>query len=228
MRAGFAEMGLTADARAISRFRDYYEALEETGKVMNLTAIHGEKAVARLHFLDSCAPLTRFDLSGRRVIDVGTGAGFPGLPIKLLCTDMELTLLDSLNKRLDFLRGLCDAWQLDGVELVHARAEEPGARREQFDVALSRAVARLNLLCELCLPYVRVGGTFLALKGPGAAEELAEAQRAITLLGGGEAEILDYTLPGEDADHKLVVIRKLRPTPKTYPRKFAQMKKTPL
>ena len=141
---------------------------------------------------------------------------------------MELTLLDSLNKRLDFLRGLCVRWELDGVECVHARAEEPGARREQYDFALSRAVARLNLLCELCLPYVRVGGTFLALKGPGAAEELDEARRAVSLLGGGETEIVDYALPGEDADHKLVVVRKLRPTPKAYPRKFAQMKKSPL
>ena len=228
LREGFAVMGLAADERALARFRGYYEALEETGKVMNLTAIHGEDAVARLHFLDSCAPLTRFDLSGRRVIDVGTGAGFPGLPLKLLCPDMELTLLDSLNKRLDFLRGLCVRWELDGVECVHARAEEPGARREQYDFALSRAVARLNLLCELCLPYVRVGGTFLALKGPGAAEELDEARRAVSLLGGGDAEILDCALPGEDADHKLVVVRKLRPTPKAYPRKFAQMKKSPL
>ncbi|MBQ7144074.1 MAG: 16S rRNA (guanine(527)-N(7))-methyltransferase RsmG [Oscillospiraceae bacterium] len=228
LREGFAAMGLASDERALARFRDYYEALEETGKIMNLTAIHGEDAVARLHFLDSCAPLTRFDLSGRRVIDVGTGAGFPGLPLKLLCPDVELTLLDSLNKRLDFLRGLCARWELDGVECVHGRAEEPGARREQFDFALSRAVARLGLLCELCLPYVRVGGTFLALKGPGAAEELDEARRAVSLLGGGDAEILDYALPGEDADHKLVVVRKLRPTPPRYPRKFAIMKKCPL
>lgn len=228
LETGFAAMGLRADARALGRFRRYYEALEETGRVMNLTAIHGEEAVARLHFLDSCAPLQRYALDGARVIDVGTGAGFPGLPLKLLCPGMELTLLDSLAKRLGFLRALCDELGLTGVETVHGRAEEPGARRERYDFALSRAVAQLNLLVELCLPYVRVGGRFLALKGPGADAELAEAGRAVETLGGRVEGVFPYALPGGDDDHRLVVVEKSRPTPRTYPRKFALMKKAPL
>ena len=228
LKTELSARGLRCDARTLLRFRRYYEALEETGKVMNLTAIHGEEAVARLHFLDSAAPLLRFDLNGLRAIDVGTGAGFPGLPLKLLCPGLRLTLLDSLQKRLDFLRDLCAELELEDVELVHARAEEPGDRRETYDLALSRAVARLNLLCELCLPYVKVGGRFLALKGPGAAEELAEAERAVRTLGGAVEEVFDYALPGEETHHNIVVVRKERPTPKSYPRKFAIMKKCPL
>lgn len=228
LRDGFAAMGIPADDLALERFRRYYEALEETGRHMNLTAIHGEEAVARLHFLDSAAPLLRFPLEGKRVIDVGTGAGFPGLPLKILCPSIALTLLDSLRKRLDFLDGLCRDLGLEDVTLVHGRAEEPGALRERFDVSLSRAVARLNLLCELCLPYVRVGGVFLAMKGPGAAEELAEARAAIGCLGGEAEEIFPYDLPGEETNHNIVVIRKTRPTPAAYPRKFAVMKKSPL
>ena len=228
LKTGLTALGLRADAETLARFRAYYEALEATGKVMNLTAIHGEEAVARLHFLDSAAPLRRFDLDGVRAIDVGAGAGFPGLPLKILCPGLRLTLLDSLNKRVEFLRALCAELGLDDVELVHARAEEPGARRETYDCALSRAVARLDLLCELCLPYVKVGGRFLALKGPGAAAELEQAGRAIGLLGGAVEEVFDYDLPGEETRHNIVVIRKAKPTPPAYPRPFATMKKRPL
>ena len=228
LRQGFAEMGLAAGEETLAAFRTYYEALEETGKVMNLTAIHGEDAVARLHFLDSAAPLLRYDLAGRDVIDVGTGAGFPGLPLKLLCPEMRLTLLDSLAKRLGFLETLSAQLDLRDLRFVHGRAEEPGPLRERFDYALSRAVARLDLLTELCLPYVKLGGRFLALKGPGAAEELREAERAIRLLGGETEGIFDYAIPGEDAAHNIVAIRKVKPTPPAYPRKFAVMKKKPL
>lgn len=228
LRSGFAEMGIAADGTAIGRFRGYYDALEAKNAVMNLTAIRGEDESARLHFLDSASPLLLGSLAGRRVIDVGTGAGFPGLPLKILEPEMQLTLLDSLGKRVDFLREVCTALSLPGVECVHGRAEEPGERRETYDAAVSRAVARLSVLCELCLPYVKPGGVFYALKGPGAAEELAEAGRAVTALGGRVERIFDYAVPGEALRHNIVVIRKASPTPKKYPRRFALIKKSPL
>ena len=225
---GFAEMGLTLPAEAPARFRRYWELLEERNAVMNLTAITGEAETARLHFLDSAAALLPEPLAGRRVIDVGTGAGFPGLPMKLAEPSISLTLLDSLGKRVDFLSQVCAELGLSDVECVHARAEECATRRETYDCAVSRAVARLNILCELCLPYVRVGGCFLALKGPAAPEELDEAGRAIAALGGTLERVFEYAVPGEALQHKIVVIRKSAPTPKKYPRRFALIKKAPL
>ena len=221
-------LGLPCDAEALRRFRVYYDLLEEKNRVMNLTAIHGEDESAAKHFLDSAAPLLRFPLAGKDVIDVGTGAGFPGAPLRILEPEMRLTLLDAQQKRVGFLTELCAARGFGDVQCIHARAEEPGALRERFDFALARAVARLNLLSELCLPYVKVGGAFLALKGPAVAEELDEARRAVSLLGAEVEEVFDYAIPGEDARHNIVVIRKTAPTPKRYPRRFAQMKKSPL
>lgn len=228
LRSGFAELGIPADETALARFRGYYDALEAKNAVMNLTAIRGEDESARLHFLDSASPLLLDSLANRRVIDVGTGAGFPGLPLKILEPTMELTLLDSLGKRVEFLREVCAALDLPEVECVHGRAEEPGERRERYDAAVSRAVARLAVLCELCLPYVKPGGVFYALKGPGAAEELAEAARAIETLGGRAERVFDYAVPGETLHHNIVVIRKTAQTPKKYPRRFALIKKSPL
>ena len=228
LRSGLAEMGIDCSDSAIAAFRRYYDELTETSKVMNLTAISGEEDTARLHFLDSAAPLARFDMSGKRVIDVGTGAGFPGLPMKLVCPGMELTLLDSLGKRVSFLQRVCDGLSLQSVECVHARAEECGERREKYDYAVSRAVARLNVLCELCLPYVKPGGAFLALKGPSLGEELCEAERAIKLLGAQLEDIVEYSVPGIELSHSYAVIRKISAAPKKYPRRFAQIKSAPL
>lgn len=228
LRDGLAELSLPCEAEAIARFRIYYDALEEKNKVMNLTAISGEDESARKHFLDSVAPLLYFDMAGKSVIDVGTGAGFPGLPLKILQPQLRLTLLDSLQKRIGFLTEVCDSLGLTDVECVHARAEECGTRREQYDFAVSRAVARLNMLCELCLPYVKVGGAFIALKGPAVTEELKEADRAIALLGGTVEQVCDYAVPGEELHHNIVIIRKSAPTPKKYPRRFALIKSTPL
>ncbi len=228
LKDGLAELALPCGEEALSRFRIYYDALEEKNKVMNLTAITGEDDSARKHFLDSAALLLHFDLAGKRVIDVGTGAGFPGLPLKILQPQIHLTLLDSLQKRIRFLSEVCAALGFDDVECIHARAEECGARREQYDFAVSRAVARLNVLCELCLPYVRVGGAFLALKGPAAADELKEAQNAISLLGGAVETVADYAVPGEELQHKIVIVRKISATPKKYPRRFAIIKSSPL
>ncbi len=228
LRSGLSEMGLSAPDNSAERFRLYYELLCEKNAVMNLTAISGEEDTARLHFLDSLSPLLLFGMAGRSVIDVGTGAGFPGLPLKIACPGLKLTLLDSQNKRVEFLGEVCRALELEGVECVHQRAEECGERREGYDFAVSRAVARLNVLCELCLPYVKPGGAFLALKGPALSEELAEAEKAIRTLGGKLERVFDYAIPGVEARHNIAVIRKLSPTPKKYPRRFALIKKSPL
>ena len=226
---GFETLGLPLDEQALRRYRLYYEALERAGAVMNLTAITGEEEVAHLHFLDSAALLCAARLAGMRVIDVGTGAGFPGLALKIACPEMDLTLLDSLDKRISFLRETCAALGFEDVACVHARAEEqPEDFREVFDCALSRAVARLNLLCELCLPYVAPGGLFLAMKGPEAEQGIREAYVALKTLGGEVERVFSYAVPGTERAHCAVVIRKISPTPKKYPRRWAQIKKKPL
>ena len=228
LRSGLDAMQLPCSAQQLQQFRQYYDLLEARNHVMNLTAVSGEDESAAKHFLDSAAPLLRFDLAGTRVVDVGSGAGFPGLPLRILEPDMRLTLLDAQQKRVGFLREVCAALGFDDVECVHARAEELSDAREQYDYALARAVARLNLLAELCLPFVRVGGAFLALKGPGVTQELAEAQRAVRLLGAEVEDVFEYEIPGEEFRHNIAVLRKTAPTPKQYPRRFAQIRKSPL
>ena len=229
LTAGFASLGLAPDPQALSRYRLYYETLAERNKVMNLTAIDGEEDSARLHFLDCAALLTLTDFVDRRVIDVGSGAGFPGLALKVAEPSISLTLLDSLDKRVRFLEETSAALGFADVVCLHARAEEaPAELRESFDIACSRAVARLNLLCELCLPFVKVGGLFLAMKGPGAQEEADEAAKAIAALGGTLERVADCPIPGTDTHHSVVMIRKVRGTPKNYPRRWAQIKKQPL
>ena len=228
LKRGLEAMSIPFDGEALARFRTYYDLLEQRNRVMNLTAINGEDEVAVKHFLDSAAVLLRFPLSGKSAVDVGSGAGFPGLPLKILVPELKLTLLDAQQKRVDFLADVCAALGFGDVQCLHARAEEAAALRERFDYALARAVARLNVLGELCLPFVKVGGAFLALKGPAAEEELQEAQRAVQLLGAKSEEVFDYALPGEDMRHNIVVLRKTAPTPKQYPRRFAQIKKSPL
>ena len=229
LASGFEALQLTPDPQAIARYRIYYDYLDEQNRVMNLTAISGEEDSARLHFLDCAALLKEADFAGRRVIDVGTGAGFPGLALKVACPSIELTLLNSLDKRVRFLQTLCKKLGFADVQCLHARAEEaPAQLRQSCDIAVSRAVARLNLLCELCLPFVKVGGLFLAMKGPGAEEELNEAKRAIAALGGKAEGIRIYDVPGTELEHNVIVIRKVRDTPNRYPRRWAQMKKQPL
>ena len=229
LRGGFAALGLPLDGTALSRYRLYADVLSAPHRVMSRPASEGEDEIARLHFLDSAALLTLPGFPGGRVIDVGTGAGFPGLALKIARPELSLVLLDSLDKRVGFLRGVCDRLGLADVTCVHARAEEaPAEYRAAFDCAVSRAVARLNVLCELCLPFVRVGGAFLAMKGPEHADELEEARRAIRLLGGELESENDYTIPGTEIVHSVIVIRKLAETPKNYPRRWAQIKKQPL
>ncbi len=227
LRTGLRELGL--DEGKAEQLAEFARLVLERNRVMNLTAITDEADFARLHLLDSAALLTVAPFDGRRVVDVGTGAGFPGVPLRILCPTIKLTLLDGTRKRVDFLREACDALGPDGVECVHARAEELAAeRRETYDLAVSRAVAGLNVLCELCLPLVRVGGSFLAMKSTRSDGEQRDAARAVETLGGRIARVVDYAIPSSDVTHRVVVIEKTRPTPPKYPRPYGQIRKKPL
>ena len=196
---------------------------------MNLTAITEPADIAALHFLDSAALLTLADWKGKTVADIGTGAGFPGLPLRIVDPSIRLTLLDAQNKRVEFLKEVCGELGLADVECVHARAEEFAAdHREGFDLVTSRAVAALPLLCELCLPLVKVGGYFAAMKSVDADAELASAAHAIEVLGGAVDHVTDYAIPGTEVHHRVIFIKKCRETGKKYPRAFAKIKKNPL
>ena len=227
LQDGLTALGLQADG--IPALIRYADLLVEKNKVMNLTAITEPADIARLHFLDSAALLTIADFKEKTVADVGTGAGFPGVPLRIIEPSMHLTLLDALNKRVEFLKEVCGDLGLADVECVHARAEEFAAdRRESFDLVTSRAVAALPLLCELCLPLVNVGGSFISMKSVDAGAELDSARRAIEVLGGTVDRVVDYDIPGTEIRHRAIVIKKARETPKKYPRAFAKIKKNPL
>ena len=230
---GLNDLGLTGKVpeNAPEQLAEYGRALLEKNQVMNLTAIREEDKVAQLHMLDCAALLQYMDFSEKKLIDVGTGAGFPGLPLKILCPTLDVTLLDSLNKRVDWLNEVADQLGLEGVRAIHARAEEQAQGkgfRDSFDFATARAVAELRLLCELCLPYVKVGGYFLSMKSVDSDKELEDAAHCIKFLGGRVEEIYDYTIPGTDVKHRLVVIQKVAPTLKGYPRRWANIQKKPL
>ena len=231
--AGLSQLVLAGQVppQAAEQLARYGEMLLEKNQVMNLTAIREPEQVAKLHMLDCAALAGIEDFSGKTLIDVGTGAGFPGLPLKILVPSLELTLLDSLNKRLDWLEEVAGALHLEGVRTIHARAEEQAlikGYRDSFDFATARAVADLRLLCELCLPYVKPGGTFLAMKSTGSDQERADAAHAIQLLGGRVRQVRDYTIPGTQVTHRVVCIQKVAPTLKGYPRRWAKIQKSPL
>ena len=232
--AGLEELGLTGcvPKDAPAQLAQYGRMLLEKNQVMNLTAIREPEGVARLHFLD-CATLLKYcDFQGKTLIDVGTGAGFPGMVLKILVPSLKVTLLDSLSKRLDWLTEVYeDLDGVDGITTVHGRAEEFALEkgfRDSFDFAAARAVANLRVLCELCLPFVKVGGHFLAMKSTGSNQELADAAHAVKLLGGKVVQVEDYPIPGTEITHRLIVVEKLAPTLKGYPRRWAKIQKGPL
>lgn len=227
LREGLEALSLPTEG--IPALLRYWELLAEKNKVMNLTAITDPAGAARLHFLDSAALLALADLRGKTVVDVGTGAGFPGLPLKILEPSIQLTLLDAQRKRVDFLREVCEDLGLEDVECVHGRAEEfAQERRESFDFAVSRAVAALPVLTELCLPLVKRGGQFLAMKSVDTGGELIASGRAAVMLGGRLEKPLDYVISGTNIPRRLVILTKIEETPKKYPRTFAKIKKNPL
>ena len=219
-------MGLVLDDKTCDTLCAFGEAVVEQNKVMNLTAITEPNQVAKLHLLDSISLLTLEDLDGKKMIDVGCGAGFPGVPVKIACPGVQLTLLDSLGKRMTWLETILPQLGVD-AECVTARAEEAVVqRREKYDIATSRAVARLNILLELTAPYVKVGGVVLAMKGTAAQEELAEAKNAIKRLGLKLEKVQEFPVDG--TAHTVIVLRKVAPTPAQYPRRYAKIKQAPL
>ena len=227
LTAGLDRLGLSLADETLDRLVAFGEAVVEKNRVMNLTAITGPERVAELHLLDSLTLLRVLPLAGKSLLDVGTGAGFPGVPLKLAEPTLRLTLLDSLQKRMHWLEA--EALPALGLEarFLTGRAEDfAAAHRERFDVVTSRAVARLNLLCELCLPYVHLGGYFLAMKAATASEELEEAQKAIRLLGGSFERTEQFEIGGQT--HCVIVIHKTAHTPPQYPRSWSRIKQKPL
>ena len=230
---GLAQLGLAdkVPANAAEQLARYGQLLIEKNEVMNLTAITDPDQVAKLHMLDCAALLNCADFKGKTLIDVGTGAGFPGLALKILVPELEITLLDSLNKRVNWLNEVIADLGLTGIKAIHARAEEQAlvkGYRDSFDFVTARAVADLRLLGEICLPYAKVGGTFLSMKSVGSDEELSNAAHAVKFMGGRVRGSQDYTIPGTDVTHRVLLIDKVAPTLKGYPRRWAKIQKDPL
>ncbi|SHJ84981.1 16S rRNA (guanine527-N7)-methyltransferase [Hathewaya proteolytica DSM 3090] len=210
----------------------YKDLIKEWNEKINLTAITEDHEIITKHFID-CIKIFKFDelKEQKTVIDVGTGAGFPGIPMKIVCPSMEVVLLDSLNKRINFLNLVIEKLNLKGISTIHGRAEDfarPDKLREKFDVAVSRAVANMSVLSEFCMPYVKNGKFFIALKGPAVEEELKESRLAIEKLGGKMYQLIPVDIQDSDLNHNLVVVKKITNTPKQYPRKAGVITKKPL
>ncbi|MVX66873.1 16S rRNA (guanine(527)-N(7))-methyltransferase RsmG [Clostridium chromiireducens] len=226
------EVGLQLSKEQYEKFIDYMKLLQEWNEKINLTAITEDEEIIKKHFIDSIKAFKRKEFkNAANLIDVGTGAGFPGLPIAIMKNDIKITLLDSLNKRVNFLNNVVTKLGLSNVETIHSRAED-GARnnqlREKFDIATSRAVANMSVLSELCLPYVRVGGNFIALKGPSVDQEIKDSLNAIGVLGGELIDICEINIEETELRHNLVVVKKIKECPKAYPRKAGLITKNPL
>ena len=223
--------GITLSQTQLLQFGRYFNLLTETNKVMNLTALTSPQDVAVKHYIDSLLCYDKELMQGKKVIDVGTGAGFPGIPLKIYDPSLHLILLDSLEKRLKFLQEAVNALQLSGVYFEHKRAEDAGRDkklRAQFDIAVSRAVARLSVLAEYCLPLVKKRGYFVALKGSKYKEELLEGEEALRILGGSVTAVKEVKLPGLDDGRVIIVIQKIKDTPAMYPRQAGLPGKNPL
>lgn len=232
LEEGCREYGISLSEKQKEQFIKYYELLIEWNKVMNLTGITEFEEVLLKHFLDSLSIVKGMDMEKiSTCIDVGTGAGFPAIPLKIVFPHIQMTLLDSLNKRLKFLNEVIEVLGLEGIETVHGRAEDAARKpeyREQYDLSVSRAVSRLASLCEYCMPYVKESGYFISYKSGNVSEELEEAKKAIFELGGKLEREIDFNLHGTDMERSLVVIKKTRKTPKKYPRKAGMPTKEPI
>jgi 16S rRNA (guanine527-N7)-methyltransferase len=226
------EKGITLSEKQLNQFERYFETLVEWNEKMNLTAITDKAEVYLKHFYDSITASFYFDFTKPfHLCDVGAGAGFPSIPLKIVFPHIEVTIVDSLNKRISFLNHLADVLELENVHFVHDRAETFGINplyRENFDVVTARAVARMSVLSELCLPLVKVGGHFVAMKAAHANDELANGKKAITTLGGRLEEMFTFTLPMEESERNILIIKKEKQTPKKYPRKPGTPGKSPI
>ena len=233
---GLEQLSITLSGEQKQQFLTYYEYLVEKNKVMNLTAITEYEEVITKHFLDSLAVVKTScfkpeELAGKRLIDIGTGAGFPGIPLKIAFPKLEILLLDSLNKRINFLNEVTEMLGLTKINAVHGRAEDYAKQkeyRESFDFCVSRAVANLSTLSEYCIPFVKQGGCFISYKSGSVDQELIQAEKAVKILGGQREEVVRFSLADTDMDRSFVVIRKVKPTPKKYPRKAGLPSKEPL
>lgn len=218
--------------RQMEQFKQYFQLLVEWNEKINLTAIVDEEGVYFKHFFDSLTLGFHHSFSSdTHIIDVGAGAGFPSIPLKIMLPDIKVTILDSLNKRITFLNTIVESLGLQNVSLIHGRAEEAGQNklyREKFDVATARAVARLSVLSEYCMPFVRKDGYFLAMKGAGAENEVSEGKKAISTLGGTIENSFSFELPFELGERSIIEVKKVKPTPKQYPRKAGLPSKDPI
>lgn len=225
-------IGLSFDDKKYEQFIKYKDLLKEWNEKVNLTAIKDDEGIIKKHFIDSMKIFKFQPLkNAKKVIDIGTGGGFPGIPMKIIKPDIDIVLLDSLKKRINVLEDILYKIDIKDVTAMHGRAEEFGVdpqHRQQYDAVVSRAVANLAVLSEFCIPYVKVGGYFLAMKGPAAEEEIKAAKNAISTLGGKLEEVIEVEIEDSDLNHNLVVIKKVKNTPKQYPRKAGSITKNPL
>ncbi len=228
---GLESLNITLSEKQMEQFLTFYELLVEWNSFMNLTAITEFEEVIQKHFLDSLALIKACDLKDQTLIDVGTGAGFPGIPLKIAFPELKVTLLDSLNKRINFLNTVIETLGLEQVETIHGRAEDYAKNknyREKFDLCVSRAVSNMTTLSEFCLPFVNIDGSFISYKSEKLVEELKEADKAISILGGKVDKQVELTLPDSDIYRNLLVINKIKNTPAKYPRKAGLPAKEPL
>lgn len=230
-RQGLESLDIELDNHQINQFIDYYKLLIEWNKVMNLTAITDFSDVVQKHFLDSLSIVNIFRPDKEKIIDIGTGAGLPGIPIKIAFPNTRMVLMDSLSKRIRFLDEVIQNLQLNNIQAIHGRAEDYGRKssfRESFDICTSRAVAKLSVLSEYCIPFIKIGGGFISYKSGNIKEELADAKNAIELLGGSTIKTLEFDLPNTDIGRSLIYIKKTKSTARKYPRTAGKPSKEPL